>query len=118
MSHYLHTRCSSVLQVYRDVQVDVKIADAQILGVARDSVKAHDNFTVNHEFPSALLSDGDETMCKAFDVIKEKSLYGRPYLGIERSTFLFDDKGVLKREWRGVKVKHHAAEVLEALRQI
>lgn len=110
--------CTQEGQDFRDLYAQFKKAGAEILGVSRDSVKAHDNFIAKHEFPFALLSDGDEAMCKAFDVIQEKTLYGRKYLGIERSTFLFDGKGVLRREWRGVKVKNHAAEVLEALREI
>lgn len=110
--------CTQEGQDFRDLHAQFRKAGAEILGVSRDSVKAHDNFIAKHEFGFALLSDGDEAMCKAFDVIKEKSLYGRKYLGIERSTFLFDGKGVLKQEWRGVKVKNHAAEVLEALRGI
>lgn len=110
--------CTQEGQDFRDLYAQFKKAGAEILGVSRDSVKAHDNFIAKHEFPFALLSDGDEAMCKAFDVIQEKTLYGRKYLGIERSTFLFDGKGVLRREWRGVKVKNHAAQVLEALREI
>lgn len=110
--------CTQEGQDFRDLYAQFKKAGAEILGVSRDSVKMHDNFIAKHEFPFALLSDGDEAMCKAFDVIKEKSLYGRKYMGVERSTFLFDGKGVLKQEWRGVKVKNHAAEVLEALRGI
>lgn len=110
--------CTQEAQDFRDLYAQFVKAGADILGVSRDSVKAHDNFITKHEFPFSLLSDGDEAMCKAFDVIKEKSLYGRKYLGIERSTFLFDGKGVLKQAWRGVKVKNHATEVLEALRGI
>ncbi|NKF23247.1 peroxiredoxin [Solimonas marina] len=110
--------CTQEGQDFRDLYAQFTKAGAEIVGVSRDSVKSHDNFIAKFEFPFALLSDGDEAMCQAFDVIKEKSLYGKKYLGIERSTFLFDAKGVLKREWRGVKVKNHAAEVLAALSEI
>ncbi|NGY03578.1 peroxiredoxin [Solimonas terrae] len=110
--------CTQEGQDFRDLHAQFVKAGAVVFGVSRDSVKSHDNFAAKYEFPFVLLSDGDEAMCKAFDVIKEKSLYGRKYLGVDRSTFLFDARGVLKREWRGVKVKNHAAEVLGALREI
>jgi peroxiredoxin Q/BCP len=103
---------------FRDMHGDFVKAGAVILGVSKDSVRSHDNFVAKFEFPFDLLSDGDEALCRAFDVIKEKSMYGKKYLGIERSTFLFDDKGVLKREWRGVKVKGHAPEVLAAMKSL
>lgn len=93
-------------------------AGTEIVGISRDSVKSHDRFAGKFSFPFALLSDADETACKAFDVIREKTLYGRKYLGIDRSTFLFDAKGVLRREWRGVKVRDHAAEVLDAAKAL
>ncbi len=88
---------------------------AEILGISRDSVKSHDNFCAKYGFPFTLLSDKEELACQAFDVIREKTLYGRKYLGVDRSTFLFDAKGVLRREWRSVKVKGHAEEVLAAV---
>jgi peroxiredoxin Q/BCP len=103
---------------FRDMHGDFVKAGAVILGVSKDSVRSHDNFVAKFEFPFDLLCDADEALCKAFDVIKEKSMYGKKYLGIERSTFLFDDKGVLKREWRGVKVKGHAPEVLAAVKSL
>jgi peroxiredoxin Q/BCP len=81
-------------------------------------VRSHENFADKYKFPFPLLSDGDEKLCKAFDVIREKSLYGRKYMGIDRSTFLFDASGTLAREWRGVKVKDHAREVLEAVKAL
>jgi len=110
--------CTQEGQDFRDLYADFVKAGAEVLGASRDSVKSHDNFITKHGFPFALLSDADETLCQAFDVIKEKSLYGRKYMGVERSTFLFDAKGKLVREWRGVKVKNHAAEVLEAVRAL
>ncbi|MDH5426121.1 MAG: peroxiredoxin [Gammaproteobacteria bacterium] len=86
-----------------------------ILGVSRDSIKKHENFKAKFEFPFDLLSDENEELCNIFDVIKLKKLYGREYMGIERSTFLIDEKGVLRNEWRKVKVKGHAEEVLNAI---
>ena len=103
---------------FRDLYKDFKKAGAEILGISRDSVRSHENFAAKYKLPFPLLSDGDEAACKAFDTIKEKSLYGRKYLGVDRSTFLFDAKGVLHREWRGVKVKEHAAEVLDAVKAL
>ncbi|WP_020650405.1 peroxiredoxin [Solimonas variicoloris] len=110
--------CTQEGQDFRDLYADFRKAGAEVLGVSRDSVKSHDNFAAKFEFPFALLSDADETLCQAFDVIKEKSLYGRKYLGVERSTFLFDSQGALRQQWRAVKVKNHAAEVLAALRAL
>jgi len=103
---------------FRDLYKNFRKAGAEILGVSRDSVRSHENFIEKYGFPFPLLSDGDELACKAFDVIREKSLYGRKYLGVDRSTFLFDRGGALVREWRGVKVKGHAAEVLEAVKAL
>jgi thioredoxin-dependent peroxiredoxin len=90
----------------------------EVVGVSRDSVKSHDKFTEKENLPFPLLSDEDEKLCKLFDVIHEKSLYGRKYLGIERSTFLLDGSGILRREWRKVKVPGHAEEVLEAAKSL
>jgi len=93
-------------------------AGAVVLGVSRDSLKSHDRFRDKESLPFHLLSDPDEKLCQLFDVIREKSLYGRKYLGIERSTFLIDSQGVLRREWRKVKVAGHAQEVLDAVRAL
>ena len=93
-------------------------AGAVVLGVSRDSLKSHDKFRDKESLPFHLLSDPDEKLCRLFDVIREKSLYGRKYLGIERSTFLIDSQGVLRREWRKVKVAGHAQEVLDAVRAL
>jgi thioredoxin-dependent peroxiredoxin len=87
-------------------------ADTQIVGVSRDSLKSHQNFINKQGLTITLISDGDEFLCKAFDVIQEKNMYGKKVLGIERSTFLIDAKGVLQKQWRGVKVPGHAEEVL------
>jgi len=89
-----------------------------ILGASRDGLKAQENFKAKQGFPFELASDPDEILCKAFDVIKEKNMYGRKVLGIERSTFLIDKTGVLRQEWRKVKVKGHVEEVLEAVKAL
>jgi len=89
---------------------------ASVLGVSRDSVKSHQNFCAKQGFKFDLISDKDEALCQAFGVIKEKSLYGRKYIGIERSTFLIDPKGVIAQSWRPVKVPGHAQAVLDALK--
>lgn len=89
-----------------------------ILGVSRDSLKAQENFKAKQEFPFDLVSDPDESLCKAFDVIKMKNMYGKKVRGIERSTFLIDKEGILRKEWRKVKVKEHVAEVLDAVKSL
>jgi peroxiredoxin Q/BCP len=89
---------------------------AVILGASRDSLKAQENFKQKQGFPFDLLSDREELLCKAFDVIRMKSMYGKQVRGIERSTFLIDQQGILRQEWRKVKVKGHAEEVLAALK--
>jgi peroxiredoxin Q/BCP len=89
---------------------------SDVLGVSRDSVKSHDNFCAKQGFRFPLVSDGDEALCKAFDVIREKQLYGRRYIGIERSTFLIDPNSRVAQMWRGVKVPGHAQAVLDALK--
>ena len=108
--------CTREGEDFRDLHPQFTKAGADILGVSRDSVKSHENFRNKHGFPFHLLSDKDELLCKQFDVIKEKKLYGRTYMGIDRSTFLIDGKGVLKREWRKVRVPGHAEAVLDALK--
>jgi len=90
-------------------------AGAEVLGVSRDSVKSHQNFCTKQGFAFELVSDGDEALCTAFDVIKPKKLYGREYVGIERSTFVIDPHGRVVQAWRGVKVPGHAQAVLDAL---
>ena len=89
---------------------------ATVFGVSRDSVRSHDNFCARQGFRFPLVSDADEALCQAFDVIKEKNMYGRKVLGIERSTFLIDPQGVIARSWRKVKVAGHAQAVLDALK--
>jgi peroxiredoxin Q/BCP len=110
--------CTRESQDFRDLYSAFRKAGVDIVGVSRDSVKSHDKFTEKEKLPFPLLSDEDERLCKLFDVIHEKSLYGRKYLGIERSTFLLDGTGILRREWRKVKVPGHAEEVLEAAKSL
>jgi peroxiredoxin Q/BCP len=93
-------------------------ADAKVLGVSRDSVKSHQNFCAKQGFKFDLVSDGDEALCKAFDVIHEKNMYGKKVLGIVRSTFLVDPEGTIRDLWRPVKVPGHAEAVLESLKQL
>ena len=110
--------CTTEGQNFRDSINTFKRRKTVILGVSRDSVKSHENFKAKQAFPFELLSDSDEKACKLFDVIKEKNMYGRKVMGIERSTFLIDDKGILRREWRKVKVAGHVDEVLEAVKKL
>ncbi len=93
-------------------------AGADVLGVSRDSTKMHENFKAKLKLPFDLLSDADEILCRQFDVIREKTLYGRKFMGIERSTFLLDKQGVLRQEWRRVRVKDHVNEVLQAVKSL
>jgi len=99
---------------FRDRKAAFDAANTVILGVSRDGLRAQQNFKAKQDFNFALIADKDETLCRLFDVIKLKKLYGKEHLGIERSTFLIDAEGRLAREWRGVKVKGHAQEVLDA----
>jgi peroxiredoxin Q/BCP len=110
--------CTRESQDFRDLHSAFRKAGVDIVGVSRDSVKSHDKFTEKEKLSFPLLADEAEALCKQFDVIQEKSLYGRKYLGIERSTFLLDGTGILRREWRKVKVPGHAEEVLEAAKSL
>jgi peroxiredoxin Q/BCP len=101
---------------FRDLHAQFRKAGADILGISPDSLASHEKFKAKYEFPFELAADVDKTACTLFDVYKEKSMYGRKYLGVERSTFLVDEQGVLRQEWRKVKVKDHAAAVLAAVR--
>jgi peroxiredoxin Q/BCP len=103
---------------FRDLHPQFRKLKCAIFGVSRDSLKSHAGFKAKMQFPFELLSDSDETACKLFGVIKMKNLYGRQVRGIERSTFVFDAKGQLAHEWRGVKVPGHAAEVLEFVKTL
>jgi peroxiredoxin Q/BCP len=109
------TGCTREAQDFRDAATQFGKRGAAILGVSRDSAKSHDGFIAKHDLNFDLVADTDETWCRAFDVIHEKTLYGRKYEGVVRSTFLIDGEGRLRREWRNVKVPGHAAAVLAAL---
>ena len=106
--------CTTEGQDFRDQHAAFQAANTVVFGVSRDGMKSHENFKCKQAFPFELISDKDETLCQLFDVIKLKKLYGKEYLGIDRSTFLIDAQGVLRREWRGVKVPGHVDEVLAA----
>ena len=105
--------CTTEGQGFRDHYAQFQAANTEVFGVSRDSLKSHENFKAKHGFPFELLSDKDEALCQLFEVIKLKKLYGKEYLGVDRSTFLIDKDGVLRHEWRGVKVPGHVEAVLE-----
>jgi len=104
--------CTTEGQNFRDAKAKFSRQNTIILGVSRDSLKKHENFKAKQNFNFDLLSDEDESLCKQFDVIKLKKLYGKEYMGIERSTFLIGEDATLLEEWRGVKVKDHVDAVL------
>jgi peroxiredoxin Q/BCP len=110
--------CTTEGQDFRDRISTFRRRKTVILGISRDSIKSHENFKARQQFPFELLSDAEEKVCRLFDVIREKNMYGRKVMGIERSTFLIDDKGVLRREWRKVNVKGHVEEVLQAIKEL
>lgn len=110
--------CTKEGQAFRDLHGEFEQLGAAIVGVSRDSLRTHENFKEKHAFPFELIADTDETLCRQFDVIKEKNMYGRKVMGVERSTFLLDADGAVVREWRKVKVPGHAEEVLEAVREL
>lgn len=107
--------CTTEAQDFRDLYPKFRKHHAEIVGVSRDSAKSHANFAARQELPFPLVSDPDETWCRAFDVIHEKVLYGKRHMGVVRSTFLIDPDGRLAAEWRGVKVPGHAQAVLDAI---
>lgn len=109
--------CTQEGQDFRDHYAEFSALNCDILGISRDSVRSHDNFKCKQNFPFALLADTDETICQLFDVIQMKNMYGKQVRGIERSTFLIGPDGKLLQEWRKVKVKGHAEEVLNTLKQ-
>ncbi len=107
--------CTVEGQQFRDLYERFTALNTRILGVSRDSLRSHENFRAKQNFPFDLIADTDETLCKLFDVIKLKKNYGKETLGVERSTFLIDESGVLRREWRKVKTANHAVVVLAAI---
>ena len=110
--------CTLEGQDFRDNYAGFKKSGTTVLGVSRDSLKAHENFKARQGFPFDLLSDSEEKLCRQFDVIHEKNMYGRKVMGIVRSTFLIDGDGVLQNQWRKVRVKGHVKEVLQAARSL
>lgn len=110
--------CTTEGQDFRDNIRKFKNQNTVILGVSRDSLKSHEKFKEKQSFPFELLADEEEKLCRMFDVIKEKNMYGKKVRGIERSTFLIDEQGILRQEWRKVRVDGHVAEVLAAVKTI
>jgi len=110
--------CTIEGQEFRDNYKYFKKLNTEILGVSRDSIKSHENFKSKQAFPFELLSDPDEKVCRAFDVMKLKSMYGKEYIGVDRSTFLVCAKGIILKEWRSVKVKGHVDDVLSTLKNL
>jgi thioredoxin-dependent peroxiredoxin len=110
--------CTTEGQHFRDLYPEFQKQACTLYGISRDSVKSHERFKSRMRFPFELLSDTEEIACKLYDVIKMKNMYGKKVRGIERSTFVIDDKGVVRREWRGVKVPGHVEEVLEFVKTL
>ena len=110
--------CTQEGEDFRDLYKEFKKLKTEIYGVSRDSLKSHEGFKEKYKYPFELISDTEEKLCNLFDVIKEKNMYGKKYIGIERSTFLINKEGKLSAEWRKVKVNGHAAEVLEEVKKI
>ncbi len=110
--------CTTESCEFRDAKPDFSAADAAIVGVSRDSLKSHTNFTEKHDLNFPLISDPDEAFCKAFDVIQEKMNYGKKYMGVERSTFIINPEGVVVEAWRKVRVKDHVATVFARLKEL
>jgi len=110
--------CTQQGSDFRDAYKAFRAAGSEIKGVSRDSLKSHESFKAKMKFPFELLSDADEAVCKQFGVMKMKNMYGKKVRGIERSTFVVDAKGVLVREWRGVKVPGHVQEVLNFVKAL
>lgn len=110
--------CTTEGQNFRDYHNEFSALDTVILGVSRDNVKSHESFRSKQDFNFDLLADQDETLCRMFDVIKLKNMYGKEVMGVERSTFLLDKQGVLRKEWRKVKVDGHVDAVLQAVKEM
>jgi peroxiredoxin Q/BCP len=110
--------CTREGQDFRDHMADFEAANAVVFGISRDSLKSHERFKEKQQFNFDLISDADEALCRQFDVIKEKNMYGRKVMGIVRSTFVIDGDGVLRHEWRKVRVPDHVQAVLEAVQAL
>ncbi len=110
--------CTIESKAFRDHYAEFQSENTEIVGISRDSIQSHCKFIDNHQLNFPLVSDDDESICKLFNVLKDKSMFGKKYKGIERSTFLVDKKGVLRHEWRDVSVMGHVKEVLNAVKQL
>jgi peroxiredoxin Q/BCP len=110
--------CTTQAQQFRDLYAEFLQAGSEIVGISRDSIKSHEKFKTKFTVPFALLSDAEEKVCTQFAVIKQKKLYGKEVRGIERSTFVLDNKGIIRQEWRGLKADGHAQEVLAVVQSL
>jgi len=110
--------CTTETEAFRDHYESFRQADCYVVGVSRDSLKSHDNFSKKLALPFPLIADTESTLCESFGVIKEKNMYGKKVMGIERSTFLIDGSGKIAKAWRGVKVPGHVQEVLKAAQDL
>lgn len=110
--------CTTQAQGFRDLNAEFNAANTVVVGVSRDSLKSHQNFITKQELPFTLISDPEETLCEMFGVMKMKNMYGKQVRGIERSTFLINEEGVLIQEWRGLKVPGHVEKVLETVKAL
>jgi len=110
--------CTTEGEDFRDLYQSFKDNKTVIFGISRDSLASHENFKMKYRFPFELISDTDQKLCELFDVIKMKNMYGKQVLGIERSTFLIDEQGVLRKEWRKVQVQGHAQDVLDSIKNL
>ena len=107
--------CTIESKAFRDHYADFQTKNTEVIGISRDNLKSHCKFIDNHQLNFPLISDEDESICKLFDVLKEKSMFGKKYFGIDRSTFLIDENGILQKEWRNVSVMGHVKAVLNAI---
>ncbi len=110
--------CTTEAQQFRDLYAGFQQAGSEIIGVSRDSIKSHENFKTKFTLPFALVSDADEAVCQQFGVMKQKMMYGKQVRGIERSTFVLDNQGIIRKEWRGLKADGHAQEVLSFVQSL
>ncbi|MFA5370911.1 MAG: peroxiredoxin [Sideroxydans sp.] len=110
--------CTTEAQQFRDLYAGFLLAECEIVGISRDGIKSHENFKARFTLPYALLSDAEEKVCTQFGVIKQKMMYGKQVRGIERSTFVLDSRGIIRREWRGLKADGHAQEVLDLVQSL
>jgi len=110
--------CTAEGEQFRDLSPEFRKHGCAIYGISRDSIRSHESFKAKLRFPFELLSDSEETACKRYGVIKMKNMYGKKVRGIERSTFVIDAQGIVRREWRGVKVPGHAREVLDFVKTL